>query len=353
MIKKSIISFLIGIGIIVLVLYIVDFNEVVPQIQQLSLGYFLLLLLIELISIVLSALKWRLILRSFHVPMKDILPTIFVGYLVNNITPMGFAGGEPVRACIISKKRNIPLTSSAASVIVDLFLEIFPMFLLSGIAIYLVFMSGIPIEIAIFLGIISLTLSILFFISITLVMNKNFSLKVIQIFIEIISRIPILKIYSQKLREDVNEICDKFNYAMRRHMMDPYVLFFGTLISSFVWGLRLLRTYVVFIALGYPVSIDTVIVVEIAVSVLSFLPLLPGSLGIWEGASVMFFVLAGVDKAYAMSATLIDRVLFYLIPSIIGIISALYLGISVSRLVSEKIGDDKIELEKLSKIIGS
>lgn len=352
--KKSIIFFLIGIGLIALVLYLADFNKVVEGIKQLSPQYFLLLLFIQLLSIALAAFKWRLILRSFHIPMRDILPTTFVGYLVNNLTPMGLAGGEPIRAYIISRKRNIPLTSSAASVIVDLFLEIFPMFILSGIALYIVFTSGILAEIAVLLGFISLVLFILFIISVTLVTNKTFSLKVIQIFIEVISRIPFLKSYSQKLRLDVHGVCDKFNHAMRKQMMDPHILFFGTLIAFSVWGLRLLRTYLVFIGIGYTsISLSTVIVVEIAVSVLSFIPLIPGSVGIWEGASVLFFVGAGVAKAPATSAILIDRILFYLIPSIIGVFSALYLGISVSKLLRDKLQGDEIELKQLSEIVDS
>ena len=346
--RKTVLLSLIGIVIVLLILYLVNFDKVVGEIRKLSPDYFLLLLGIQLTSILLASIKWRLILRHSRVLMRNILPAVFVGYFVNGITPVGLAGGEPVRAYIISKTDNLPLPTAASSVIVDLFLEIIPMFLLSGLAIYLIFVKGIPLILAIFLGFIALVLLLLFIIAITLVINKEFSMKLIRILFNFISNIPLLNVYIQKHLHEIDEISERFNNAIRLHVMDNYIFFFGTLLSLSVWGLRFLRMYLIFIALGIPIEFSTVLIVETTVSVLSFMPLFPGALGIWEGASVTLYTLLGnISEASSAAATIINRFFLYLLPLIFGIFAAIYLGLSIQRLINS----DKPEIQGNGNVI--
>ncbi len=340
--RKTIFLSLIGIVIVLLILYLVNFDKVVGKVRKLSLDYFLLLLAIQLASILLASVKWRLVLRHSRVLMRNIIPATFVGYFVNGITPFGLAGGEPVRAYIISKTDNLSLPTAVSSVIVDLFLEIAPMFLLSGIALYLIFVKGVSILLAIFLGFIALMLLLLFFIAITLVINKEFSMKLIRMLFNLISSIPILTSYVQRFLPEIDEISERFNKAIRLHMMDNYILFFGTLLSLLNWCLRFLRTYIIFMALELQIEFHTVLIVETAVSVLSFIPLLPGALGIWEGASITLYTLmANIPEASAAAATLINRFFLYLLPLILGIFAAVYLGLNIQKLVNS--GEDNMQ----------
>jgi len=333
--RKTILLSLVGIVIVLLILYLVDFDKVVTEVRKLSLDYFLLLLGIQLASILLASIKWRLILRHSRVLMRNIIPAVFVGYFVNGVTPVGLAGGEPVRAYIISKTDKLTLPTAVSSVIVDLFLEITPMFLLSGMAIYLIFVKGVSLILAIFLALIALVLLLLFLIAITLVINKEFSMKLIRMLFNFISNIPLLNFYIQKHLHEIDEISERFNKAIRLHMMDNYILFFGTLLSLSVWCLRFLRTYLIFIALGIPIGFPTVLIVETAVSVLSFIPLFPGALGIWEGASVALYTLLGnISEASSAAATIINRFFLYLLPLIFGLFAAIYLGLSIQKLIN-------------------
>lgn len=336
--RKTILLSSTGIFIVLLIIYLVDFNKVIAGIGKLSWDYFILLLCIQLTSILLSSMKWKLILRHSKTRMRNILPATLVGYFANGITPIGMAGGEPVRAYIISKTDNIPLPTAASSVIVDLFLEITPMFFLSGLAIYLILAKGVSVILAVLLGFITLILFLLFSIAVTLVVNKEFSMKLIQELFNFISKIPVLRIYIQKFLPEVDEISEKFNKAIRLHMMDNNILFYGTLLSVSVWILRLLRAYFIFIALDIPIGFQTVLIVETAVSVLSFIPLFPGAIGIWEGASITLYPLLAdpgmLDASLAAAATLINRFFLYLLPMIMGIIAAIYLGLNIQKIIN-------------------
>jgi len=352
---KKLALLLLSIGLIAGILYLVGFDKTASVLMRLSLGYFLLLLLIQLATMILSALKWRLILRHNKVSFTNLLASTFVGYLINNINPMGMAGGEPVKAFILSKKEKMPTEKAFASVVVDLFLEIFPIFILSAIAIFLVLSSGVPVEIAFVIAAASLALLVLFALSVTLVINREYSLRMIGAFTGLVARIPLLKRRVAKIRSEMDEIYGRFNDAMKRHMLDNYILVLGTFISMSCWFLRILRVYVAFKAVGVDIPIPVLVIVEAVAIVVTFFPILPGAIGVWEGTSIALFVILapGVSAAEATTVALIDRVIFYIFPSILGIFAALFLGIDIFKLAKEEVSNDKVDLEKVSKVIGS
>ncbi len=112
------------------------------------------------------------------------------------------------------------------------------------------------------------------------------------------------------------------------------MLIFGTIISGIRWILVLVRVYIIFIGLGLGVKItfSQVMIAETAVLIISALPLLPGSLGIFEAGSIFAFnSIAGIPEAEAAAATLLDRILFYLLPSVIGAFLAIHYGINILK----------------------
>ena len=327
--RKLSVLFLIGIGILAALLYSVDFDRVLAMLQSIPIEYLILLFLVQLSTMLLAALKWRVILKHSNVSMRNLVPTVFTGFLINNITPVGLAGGEPVKAYILSKKEKIPITTAASSVIADLFLEIFPLFILSATAIVLVFLMGIPIELGIALGIIALVLLIVFIIALSAALNKEISGRIVYLFVGLISKIPVLRRKSPKLKSEIDTISSKFNLARRKHMLDRDIIVFATLISMTVWVLRILRLWLAFKALGVEIPIHYALIVETTTSVISFFPAIPGAVGIWEGTSVAILVALGTGKAIAMAGTILNRIFFYLLPTFIGLLAALSLGIGI------------------------
>ena len=352
---KKLVLLLVAFGLVAGILYLVGFDKAVSVLMRLSLWYFLLLLVIQLATMMLSAVKWRLILYRDKVSFTNLLASTFVGYLINNINPMGMAGGEPVKAFLLSKKEKMPSEKAFASVVVDLFLEIFPIFILSAVAIFLVLSSGVPVEIAFLIAAASLGLLVLFALSVTLVINREYSLKMIAAATGLAARVPFLKGRVAKIRSEMDDIYGRFNDAMKRHMLDNNILVFGTLISMTCWFLRLLRVYVAFKAVGVDMPIPALVIVEAVAIVVTFFPILPGAIGVWEGTSIALFVILvpSVSAAEATTVALIDRVIFYIFPSVLGVIASLFLGIDIFKLAKEEVSDDRVDLDKVSKVIGS
>ncbi len=334
--------FTIGIALIVLLFQTLDYSLIDDKLREMpqqELFFYLgLLFLIQLLIMLLSAFKWRVVLRNSDVSMKNIIPATLVGYLINNITPVGLAGGEPIRAYILYKTDKVDMPTAASSVIMDLFLEIFPIFLIIVVSLGIVVSMGVPMEITLLLIILSLILFILFVTVVSIAYNKSYSIVFMRFMSKIISILPFFKKYSSRLNNEFDEIVSRFDRAMRLQLLDNQIIIQGVSFSMAVWTLRMIRLYVCFKALGIIVSFPTVVVVETMVSAVSFLPLLPGSLGIWEWTSVELFNIISnysgiyVTREYAAMATILNRVFFYLIPSIIGVLSALYLGVSITKI---------------------
>lgn len=331
--RKLSVLFLIGIGILAALLYFVDFDKVLAMLRSIPIEYLILLFLVQLSTMLLAALKWRVILKHSNVSMRNLIPATFTGYLINNITPIGLAGGEPVKAYLLSKTEKIPITTAVSSVIADLFIEIFPLFILSATAIILVFLMGIPIELGIALGIIALVLLIVFVIALSAALHKEISGRFVHLFIALISKIPILRRKSPKLRSEIDIISSKFNLAMRKHMLDRDIIVFATLISMTVWVLRILRLWLAFKAMGVEIPIHYALIVETTTSVISFFPAIPGAIGIWEGTSVAIFMALGIPTVIATAGTILNRIFFYLLPSVIGVFAALSLGIGIRKIL--------------------
>lgn len=348
--------FLLSIVFIAGILYYVGFDETVGVMLRIQPAYFLLLLALQLFTMCLSAVKWRLILRHVKVSFKNLLAATFVGYFINNITPIGLAGGEPVKAYLLSKKERIAPEKAFSSVVVDLFLEIIPIFLLSSVAIFLIISNGISIEIAMVIIAASLVLLLLFILSLTLAINKEYSLKIIGVLLCSLSRLPYMKDRADKLQSEVEEIYGKFNKAMKEQMLDNYILFFGTCISVTVWCLRLLRVYIIFLAIGIKIPLSTLIIVQAFAIVVTFIPISPGALGIWEGTNIALFVLlggpVGVTAVKATTVTMIDRIIFYIFPTVLGILSAMWLGVDVLGLLKKEAAG-KVDMENVANVIDS
>jgi len=338
--------FMVGLILIILLLQTLDIRQIEGKLSKMPeqdlLVYISGLFIIQLSVMILSALKWRVVLRNSRVSMRNIIPATFVGYLVNNITPVGLAGGEPIRAYILYKTDEISMPTSASSVIVDLFLEIFPIFLMILASIGIVLSSGVPLEVSVLLVVMTFILAVLFATVVSIAYHRPYSSSLIKIIGKIISVTPFFRRYSKRLGDEFEDITQRFDEAMKLQLMDNKIIIQGVFISVLVWILRVLRLYVSFLVLGIEVALPTVVVVETVVSAVSFLPLLPGALGIWEWTSVELFSIISpysginISREYAAMGTLMNRVFLYLIPCIIGVIAAFYLGLNISKIT----GDD-------------
>lgn len=328
---EIVITFIIGAFIIFLISFAVGLDDIIDVLSHSNLQIICLALILELFLILAWTLRWSLILDVVdHSPgFKDLFLMMFTSLFGNNITP-GAAGGEPLRAYLVSKFENIPFDLAFVSASADRVFEFFPFLLVSLFAIYLIFTWNISTVSAVALSILILVTMTFFGLLIYVGINKDIAQKIIiriaRSVYPFFSRISKKEVTFAYVKEKLTYYIERFTTGFLTVLQDHKIFALGLGISFGMWGIDVVRMYLCFVAVGsYPPFVPMVIIYSIALLV-TILPTLPGALGLREGVMVGLFLVVGVPADVVLAASLIDRVVSYLMPTAVGALTTVYYG---------------------------
>ena len=122
--------------LLVMVLFIGP-AKIINAIEIANPWYLALAVLIQLAIYGIWTERWAVTTSSLGISIKrrHLLPMLMVGLAINNLTPSGRGGGEPVRAYILGKYSRSPTENAFATVIADRGLDTFPFIALAVITI--------------------------------------------------------------------------------------------------------------------------------------------------------------------------------------------------------------------------
>ena len=131
--KKVVVLLIFGVAIMIALLYFIGIEEVIDALEESNLWYVLLAILIQIFTYFLYTWRWNIINKTANMDLgfKKSIPMVLVSLAVNNITPSGRGGGEPVRAYLLAKEGNFKFEDTFATVIADRALDTFPFVLLA------------------------------------------------------------------------------------------------------------------------------------------------------------------------------------------------------------------------------
>jgi uncharacterized protein (TIRG00374 family) len=328
--------FVLSVLLLAALFYTIDYNEFFRITGKISVRWIIFLIALQFTIMFLMSLKWYVVVRRYAVSFRNVFYTSLIGFMVNAMTPVSQAGGEPVRAYVISRIDKIKMEKAFATVLVDLFLGVIPILLLNLTAIVLVFKYSADIRIAWLLVLLGLFILALIMSSLSVLTSREPSLKLLHGLLGVFKRIRFLERHVKRVESHVDELFASFHRSIKDTMTDVTTLSVGVLISILVWALSLLRVYLIFIALGVPVKFEIIIMVYAVLVTVSVLPLLPGALGMWEWVGTGMFTFFGIPLAAAAAVTVVDRLLFYWLPLTTGFTSSLHVGLNVMRLVERQ-----------------
>ncbi len=329
---------LVGIGILIGMILIIGPSKIISAVELANPWYLILAVLIQFAIYGLWTQRWAININSVDISIKKfhLLPMLLVGMAINNITPSGRGGGEPIRGYILSKYSKASFEKSFATVVADRGLDTFPFMVLAVFTIIsiVLFMSlsnlvvlGLIIAVA--------ALLILFFIALYMSLNKEFGKKATLWLVRLIKR------FSRKehstLEEKALTVIHGFQNSMRTMIKDKNVLMYGLPISFMIWILEILRVYVVFSAFNVEVSLILIAEVFIISTLLGMIPLLPGGLGAVDGVMIILFSAAGIPPSISAAATIVERLISFWMTTIIGTAVLPYFGSGVVDKIFNKI----------------
>ena len=339
---EIIITFIIGAFIIFIISFAVGLSDILEVLSHSNLNIIYLTLVLELLLIVAWTLRWSLILDVVdHSPgFKKLFLMMFSSLFGNNVTP-GAAGGEPLRAYLVNKLEGVPFDLAFVSASADRVFEFFPFLMVSLFAIYLISTWNIPLWSAIIISILILITMVFFGLLIYIGINKEIAGKII---IPIARYVfPFFKKLTKKevtfsyVTERVLYYVERFSTGFLTVLQNHKMFTLGLTISIGMWLIDMVRMYLCFVAVGsYPPFIPMVIIYSIGL-LITILPTIPGALGLREGVMIGLFLIVGVPADIVLAASLIDRLVSYLMPTVIGAIVTVYYGKILKTKESESI----------------
>ena len=321
--------------ILVIMLWFVGIEQVIGALKIANASIIALAIGVQVLTYFLYTLRWQILSRvaDMDVSIKSLLPMVLVGLAVNNITPSGRGGGEPVRAYLLSKQKGYLMEETFATVVADRALDTFPFIVLAAItvasmALYFDFDLWLLIVMVLSVIVIVAILIILIYMCI----NPNFGKRVDGWIIGLVRR--FYKKNSESLEEKIHGVIFGFQDTMKLLISNKRGLYYTIPLSFIIWFFEIFRVYLVFLAFGANINFIIIGEVFIVASLVGMIPLLPGGLGAVDGIMILFYSTAGISSSLSAAATVIERLISFWMATILGLVILPYYGSSVLNKVS-------------------
>ena len=333
--KKSLIFISVSIAILIVMLYFVGIDRIITILKRANVYLIVLAVVVQIVTYFLYTLRWNIIndAADIKISFKNLLPIVMVGLAVNNITPSGRGGGEPVRAYILSKQYNYRIKDTFATVVTDRVLDTFPFLVLAVITIFsmvIYFKVALWLVIVMILAVIGIIglLAVIVYMSV----NISFGSRVEGWIVNLVSKFR--KKDLDKVEKRVHEFISGFQDNMKILISNKKVLYYTVPLSFLIWIFEILRVYIVFSAFGTSLSFVVISEVFIVASLVGMIPLLPGGLGAVDGLMAFLYSKAGIALSLTAPITIIERLISFWMATFIGLIIIPYYGASVLEKIS-------------------
>ena len=359
--KKVIVFLLFGLAIMIAMLYFIGIDEVIRALELSNLWFVLLAIVLQIFTYFLYTWRWSIINKTadMNLGIRKLIPMVLVSLAVNNITPSGRGGGEPVRAYLLAKEGHYKFEDTFATVIADRALDTFPFVILAILTIIGIIISfSLDITLIAFLvicvGAITAAVILLLYVCI----NEAFGVKLTGWIIKLVRK--FYKNFNEDTEKRIVEAVITFQARMNALLREKDILYYALPLSFIIWIFEILRVYVVFLAFGANVSPVLIGEVFILASFVGMIPLLPGGLGAVDGIMILFYASAGITASISAAATVVERLISFWMTTFIGLIFLMRYGTSIldrsfELAETEKANDEDISdeeqkvLEELSK----
>jgi len=318
-------QFWVGIAISVVFLYLAlrglglkDFSKAV-----IKANYWWLIpgVLVYLLGLYVRSWRWHYLLRPVKpIRARTLFPIVCIGYMGNNIYPA--RAGEVLRTVILKRDEGVPISASAATIIVE---RIFDGVVMLGFVFINLpelarltassgFVGSIQTVALVGTGVFVGALLVFLF-------GAMFPEKV-----EIIVKALVQRLVPFKFREKIIGITEKFleGLGALRSPRDVWMVFFT---SVLIWLLETSKYWFVMHAFSFSVSFFALMLMNGIVNLATTIPSAPGYVGTFDAPGIAVLQAYGVDKAVAAAYTLVLHLALWLPPTLLGMFFLLREGV--------------------------
>lgn len=340
---EIVVTLFIGAFIIFAISFAVGLQDIINVLSKSNPTIIIAALLLEIIIIGAWTERWSLILKVVDRSpgFRKLFLMMFASLFGNNITP-GAAGGEPMRAYLVSKFEGISFNLAFVSASADRVFEFFPFVLVSAFAIYMISTWNISFWSTLFISVlIMITMAffgLLIYVGVKREIAERLILSIARSLFPYIIKLTKKEVSFTDVTKQIIYYVERFSTGFATVLKDHKMFALGLTISFMMWGTDMARMYLCFVAVGsYPPILPMIIIYTIAI-LITILPTIPGALGLREVTMVGLFLVIGVPADVVIAASLIDRVVSYLMPTLVGAVTTVYYGKLLKKMDKRSVG---------------
>ncbi len=318
--------------LILALIWIAGVNETIEILKRANLRLFISAIITFVVTIILWALRWDVFLKGIGVNanFRDVLRGILIGMFVNNVTPGARGGGEPVRMYFIAKRSEGDYGPIFATIMADRLLDLIPVFTMLILSSWYAYSIGAK-KMTWILLILTLLLFLLLIAGLLIMLNRQRMESIINKALKFALRISPrrMKKWEEKIQNLVDKGIPQFQITVKIILKQKKDFTIALILSYIFWTLVILRSYLVFLSINYRIDIAKVMVVQMATIVIGLVSIIPGGAGITETINSGLYLALGIDKSIAITATLLERLISYWGPTVVGGILTTHFGIGM------------------------
>jgi uncharacterized protein (TIRG00374 family) len=327
-------NYWIGLALSVLFLYLflrnVDLGELWRAFRSVNYLYTVPIMLVNLFSIWLRAVRWRKLLepiKKIEIPM--LFKTTAIGFMANNLFPARI--GELVRAFMLGEKAGISKTAALATIVVERLFDGFTILLI--FLVVLLFLpfpestgSGLSPGQIKSVGLFSLLFALLVLSVLILLRFHN----------EPTNRFIgwCLKPLPDRLAGRLRGLIDSFvsGLDILKRSKDILVI---KVYSLILWGALSLAVYLLFVGFHFPLTLLEAFLLEVILVFGVSIPSAPGFIGTWHWACAAGLIFLGIEPNPAKTFAIIMWLSFFLPITLLGLAVLWLEGMSLKVIKSE------------------
>ncbi len=296
----------------------VKFEKIIAEFENVKYMFLIPAIILFLSLSVLRSIRWGVILSPIKkINQKSLFPINCVGTMAIILIPMRI--GELLRPYLVSVKKQVPLSSALATVLVERVLDLFTML---GILILVIFSSTFPVWIVRSGYSIMIVFVVLLFFIYFLPFKTEATRKLLS---------PLLCRFPQKFQKKIEKSFGTFVDGFKI-IATPKRLIFTIFLSILIWGCSGLAVYSLFCFHNFQIPLISSFVVLIIVVLGISLPVAPGLLGNFQLSCIVALSIFGLSKSNALAFSMVYYFLGVGIRILLGLLFLPFMSISIREI---------------------
>lgn len=333
---KNIALWIMGLAVITLAVFLMGLEEIALSLSKVSPLTLVFLLMLQMLTLLAGASQWQFLLKKMNkdLSLGLVLAITLAGNYVESVTPAVKLGGEAAKVYLFRQYSSLEYDRLAGILLALKYYSMLPFVCLA-----LFFAGSAFIAFNLPSPVLGAFAFLLVFFAVIVLLYYRAGSNTVSGSVQPLAgrRLPGDTIANEKksFRKGLQSIMGRLDKLTKfvnraamfsRSMTNRLESLALVALSTLVWLVYPIKTYLVARMLGLEIGILAIAVITFTAYLVSMVPLLPGGLGSFEATMALMFSLNGFSPAEGLTVALLARLVTYWVPLLLSAVAAAYLA---------------------------